>query len=416
MKSVFLRTALVVALAFMLWPIGIARGAETTPQWVYFRDKGTATVNLVKALDQAEEELSPRCRARREKSMSVLADEFDLPVHREYVQSVRQTGAKVSTVSKWLNAVSIEATANQIEAIEHLSFVGRVEPFRLRRTDRFEPSPCPASRLDDPDYGPSFRQNEICRIPELHARGLSGRGVLICFLDTGFLLTHRAFDSLNVAATRDFIFGDSVVHDEVGQDSAGQHGHGTVVLSAAAGYRDGSLIGPAYSADVLLAKTEWTASETAVEEDYFVAALEWADSLGTDIVSSSLGYHDWYTFEDMDGQTAVTTQAVNVAVSRGILVVTAAGNSRDNDWGHIIAPADADSILATGAVDTMLAITWFSSPGPTADGRIKPDVCALGEYVYSADPATTDGYFWVGGTSLSTPLVPTSVKRLTVCC
>lgn len=373
--------------------------------WVFFTDKGIAPALMPHALAAAEQGMTERSRLRRMKSRPAIADYYDLPLCAEYVAATGAAGAALRSASRWLNAVSVTANAEQIAALQALPFVRRVQPFRARR---LQTDLAPLSfhhSLDDPDYGPSLRQDSICGIPELHSRGLSGRGVLMCFLDTGYRLSHNAFDSLNVVGTRDFIFNDDNVGNESGQDSASQDWHGTVVLSAAAGYADGILIGPAFGADILCAKTEWVASETPIEEDYYVAALEWADSLGADIVSSSLGYLDWYEFADLDGQTAVTTVGVNIAVSRGILVTTAAGNERGSDWNHIIAPADADSILAIGAVDTTLAIAAFSSPGPTADGRIKPDVCALGTYVVSADPTRDDRYVLTGGTSLATPLV-----------
>ena len=207
-----------------------------------------------------------------------------------------------------------------------------------------------------------------------------------------------------MVATYDFIFGDSIVADQAGQDSAGQDFHGTAVLSAMAGFRDSVLIGPAYGADLLVAKTEWVPTETPPEEDNYVAALEWADSLGVRITSSSLGYIDWYTPNDLDGHTAVTTIAVNVAVSRGILVVTAAGNEGGSEWHFVVTPADADSILAVGAVSNEGSLVGFSSRGPTADGRIKPDVCAMGADVFCAQADSND-YFVLSGTSLATPIV-----------
>ena len=181
--------------------------------------------------------------------------------------------------------------------------------------------------------------------------------------------------------------------------------HGSACLSTCGGYRDSVLIGPAYGATFLLAKTKWVPTETPPEEDNYVAALEWADSIGTDITSSSLGYIDWYTFQDLDGHTATTTRGVEVAASHGILCVTAAGNERSSDWGHLVCPADADSILAVGAVDSFRTIAGFSSPGPTFDGRIKPDICAMGVDVFCANIEVNNTYFRLSGTSLSTPII-----------
>jgi hypothetical protein len=163
------------------------------------------------------------------------------------------------------------------------------------------------------------------------------------------------------------------------------------------------LIGPAFGADFALAKTEIKLSETQIEEDNWVAGVEWADDLGADIVSSSLGYQDWYTYEDMDGNTALCTIAADLAVSKGIVVVNSAGNERITTWYHIIAPADGDSVIAVGAVDLQGGLASFSSAGPTFDGRIKPDVVARGVQTYCA--WANGGYGGASGTSLSAPLV-----------
>ncbi len=378
----------------------------TARYWVYFRDKAIEPAKMREAYARAESRITARSLARRMKSMAIPVDEYDLPLAPQYVDRVFDTGVHVRCGSKWLNAVSVEATPGQVTTLEALSCVRSVEAFRLRRADlELRPAHRPQA-LDELHYGSSFLQDSVCHVPELHARGLSGHGVLIGFLDTGYNLAHHVFDSLHVLAAYDFINGDTIVANQEAQDSAGQWYHGTATLSAMAGYQDSVLIGPAYGADVLCAKTEVLPSETQIEEDYYVAGLEWADSLGADITSSSLGYRDWYTFDDLNGHTAVTTQAVNVAVGHNILVVTAAGNDRqDIEWPHILAPADADSILAVGAVTSFGLITDFSSPGPTADGRIKPDICAQGFDVFAASAADCVSYNYLAGTSLATPIV-----------
>jgi hypothetical protein len=188
-------------------------------------------------------------------------------------------------------------------------------------------------------------------------------------------------------------------------DPPSQDDHGTFTLSTCGGLVDGELYGPAFEATFMAGKTEITEDEIPIEEDYYVEGLEWADSLGADVVSTSLGYFDWYTFEDLDGNTCVTTIGVDIAVSHGIVCCTAAGNERNSPWGHIIAPADADSVIAVGAVEEDSSLASFSSPGPTYDGRIKPEVCAMGVLVYCADPGDIYGFTYASGTSLSTPLV-----------
>jgi serine protease AprX len=201
------------------------------------------------------------------------------------------------------------------------------------------------------------------------------------------------------------------VEDEPGQMGTGDHG--TYTLSALAGFKEGQLIGPAYGASFLLAKTENTDYERHIEEDNWVAGAEWADSLGADIISSSLGYRDFdssntsYTWKDMDGNTTIVTIGADVAASRGILVVNSAGNegSASGNINTLVAPSDGDSVLAVGAVYSSGALVSFSSMGPTADGRIKPDVVARGFGTYCASSWDTSGYAGVSGTSLSCPLV-----------
>jgi subtilisin family serine protease len=174
------------------------------------------------------------------------------------------------------------------------------------------------------------------------------------------------------------------------------------VLSNAGGYTPGTLIGAAYGADFIVARTELMADEVTWEEDNWVAAAEWADGLGADIISTSLGYFDWYEYSDLDGNTAVITLAADLAVSRGIAVFCSAGNERNKQFYYITPPADGDSVMAVGAVDRNGNLTAFSSAGPTYDGRIKPDIVALGSGVYSA--VELGGYTYRSGTSFAAPL------------
>lgn len=379
-------------------------GADENRFWIFFRDRGAIELDRTQALERAQVSLTARSLIRRSKSAQRIVDEADLPVNEHYIAAVREAGATVRVVSRYLNAVSVVASPTQLTEIRSLAFIANVKPFSQAKT-RLDLRIRHAPALDDPVYGPSFHQNNMIGIPALHQRGLTGEGVMIGYLDTGFRLSHTVFDSLDVVAAHDFIHNDDNVAYDPAQDSLFQDSHGTAVLSTAVGYRDSMLIGPAFGAQVVLAKTEWTADETPVEEDYFVAGLEWMDSIGVDIASASLGYRDWYDPEDMDGQTAVTTLAVNAATRHGILCVIAAGNERQIEWGTIMAPADADSILAVGAVDSAGIVAAFSSPGPSADGRTKPDISALGIDVFCAGVTAADTFIRAGGTSLAAPLI-----------
>ncbi len=398
--------------------------------WVFFRDKGRQGGELAAALAEAERALAPRAAWRREKMRAAgagvgrrdadgrarLVDAADLPVARRGLDAVAATGAAPRRLSRWLNAASFDATPDQVRRIAALPQVARVglvarfrrEPLPPAASGARKSTPAPAAAvaaalIDTAAYGPSFAGLDQINVTDVHADGWTGAGVIIGMLDSGFRTTHEALDQIPVLGRWDFVNNDPVVQDEP-DDPVGAQTHGTFTLSALMGREPGHLVGPAYDASVVLAKTEDIADELPVEEDNWVAGLEWLDTFGVDVVSSSLGYFDWYTFADLDGDTAVTTRAADLAAARGIVVCTSAGNERLTSWGHIIAPADGDSVLAVGAVRLDGAIASFSSPGPTADGRIKPDICALGVNVPVASPTVDTEYGAASGTSLSCPL------------
>jgi hypothetical protein len=259
------------------------------------------------------------------------------------------------------------------------------------------------------NYGESLEQLEEIQVANAHDLGHKGAGVLVCMLDTGYYKDHEAFapirSSGRLIAEYDFIDHDTQTQNELGEDPPTQHNHGTYTWSALGGEKVGELYGPAYGARFILGKTEDVADEQPIEEDNWLAATEWADSIGARVISSSLGYLDWYTYEDMDGNTAVTTNAADIAASRNIVVCTAAGNEGTTDWFYIIAPADGDSVLAVGASTSQNTVVPFSSHGPTVDGRTKPEVLARGVGTHCATSNSPTSYGNVSGTSLATPLV-----------
>ncbi|MFQ6616412.1 MAG: S8 family serine peptidase [Fidelibacterota bacterium] len=389
--------------------------------WVYFTDKGSETSGRSQA-----PHLTPRARSRRQKVIqgeAVLA--LDQPVRETYAAQVLATGAALRHRSRWLNAISVSATEPQLSDISRLPFVCRIDPVLVYRRSRelpHDPTLSPRSRhfgsgdlphesialVDTLDYGLSRDQIYQINVHLAHQAGYAGEGIWVLMLDTGFFKDHESIQEDRIVAEWDFVNGDGDTQDEPG-DSVSQHAHGTFTLSALGGYMPGSLIGPAYKAQFLLAKTEIIAEEIQLEEDNFVAALEWGESQGADVASSSLGYLDWYTYHDMDGNTAVTTRAVDIAVSLGMVCVTAAGNEGNGQWYYVIAPADADSVISVGAVDSRGRIAYFSSRGPTYDGRVKPEVCAQGVATASASAASVSSYGFVSGTSLAAPLVSGAV-------
>ncbi|MFO7525594.1 MAG: S8 family serine peptidase [Ignavibacteriaceae bacterium] len=379
--------------------------------WIYFTDKGN-DLDIYYSNPQAV--VSNKSLERRKKVFdhSTLLDFTDLPVNDNYINSLVQYGFELRHKSKWLNSVSGFITKNQINQITSLPFVKRLDivaGFSKRaddvefKNDGIEQLPLQIDGIHSLNYGNSYTQVNQINVPLVHDLGFTGDGITICVMDAGFgNLSHEVFQSVNIVAMYDFVNGSPVM---------GSNSHGTAVLSILGGFKEGQLIGPAFGADFLLARTEDISSETPVEEDNWVAAMEWADSIGVDVTSTSLGYLDYdppypsYTWEDMDGNTAIITIAGDIAVSRGIFVVTSAGNNGFHSTRNTLgAPADGDSILSIGAVNSSGIRSSFSSVGPTVDGRIKPDVMAMGSSVYYAT-LSGNNYSTGSGTSFSCPLV-----------
>ena len=342
---------------------------------------------------------------------------------------VAAAGARVRVRSRWLHAISADVPAFALRQFLKDHNLSRIQPlgrFKLRSRPghptpdlaprvTFAPAAgpgdtCGVSPGDDPVLGPSAMPYRQLHLRPLTDQGIDATGVRIPLLDTGFDTANPAFNGITITAQYDFVFKDSVVRDEPGKDVAGAQSHGTATWSLFAGEVTGRLHGIARGARYLLAKTEDIRSEARVEEDNYVAALEWADSIGVDIVSSSLGYLAFdngfsYTPSQLNGDIAVTTVAADMAAQRGTLVVTAAGNDGPNPRS-LSTPADGDSVLAVGAEDSLGTIAFFSSRGPTADGRLKPDFTAPGVAV-----CVLSGIGQVrrgDGTSFATPVLAAS--------
>ncbi len=387
---------------------------EKVKVWVFFTDKGILDPEEYRsALNRAAKALTERAARRRAKTMRPnLVDFRDLPVDHTYVSEIVKYQAKFRQKSRWLNAASFEIPVSQLDRISKLDFVRLLKPVLGGKRIPVPPQAPPGEPQKAPpkfdlNYGASYAQLQQLNVPAVHNLGYKGQGILVCMMDTGYLKDHRAFQLADsegrILAEWDFINNDGDTQNEPGDPST-QHNHGTYTWSALGGAADGNLYGPAYGAFFILAKTEDVSMEQPIEEDNWMAGMEWADSIGADVISSSLAYIDWYTYEDLDGNTAVTTIAADIAAERGIIVCNAMGNSGPSS-GSLMAPADADSILACGAVDASGYLAWFSSRGPTYDGRTKPEVCARGVSTTCADPYDTTAYTTASGTSLSTPLI-----------
>jgi serine protease AprX len=364
--------------------------------WVYFDEKSKSKVA----------DLDPVAIKRRIKHNIHSVTKYDYDIKKDYIKKLIEIGAEIKNQSRWLNAVSLIVNINELELIQKLSFVKKIEAVRQHKKKQAVQSVHNRSIVSrDIDYGISYDQIEQinCRTP--HIAGYYGQGVRVLYIDTGFELNHEAYDSLNLVGQYDFINDDQNTANETAQEILeNQDDHGTLCLSVMAGYAPGSLIGPAFKSEYLLAKTEIMAEEIQQEEDNYIAALEWGESLGADIACASLGYLDWYAYEDLDGNTAATTKAIDIASGLGVLCVNSAGNEGDDPWYYIITPADADSVLSIGAVDVNGSIANFSSRGPTFDGRIKPEVCARGVSTYCIRSNTENIYRNASGTSFSAPL------------
>ena len=406
--------------------------SETQKVWVLFADKGFSTTSdQRRAIGQYQTQMSNRAKHRRKSRAPLRRPDFtDLSVESRYIEAVLRLGGKLRSKSRWLNGIGLEATAQEIREITRLSFVRAIDPIH-QYTMSFEGptsgslSPSAPSSAEVLDYGNAKTQIAQIQADFLHQEGFFGENTVIGLLDTGFNLEHTALERVDVIAQHDFINDDVNTADETDQDDLDQDNHGSAVLAILAADAPGQLIGITPRARYLLGKTEVVSRrgvvfERQIEEDWWVEGLEWLEEMGADVVSSSLGYYDWYRFADLDGKTSKVTVAANLAVQKGMSVVISAGNRGAqpmNDTfglpGRITPPADGFDVLAIGAVDSDGQVVAFSSRGPTFDGRIKPDLLAMGIGVTSID-STTRGDFSSDhlGTSFATPLAAGAVALL----
>lgn len=400
----------------------LADSPEPVSVWVSFGDKGEAgAADLARRLAAVAAALDPHARARRLRAgVSPLVDYLDLPVHAPYLESLRARGLAPCGTSRWFNRVVVRATGAQLGAVAGLACVTRIRP--VERAERTRDAPVEAGDAPGREgtasapaialgYGLTEAQLTQIGVPALHDSGYTGAGVRICILDDGFnhYDTHAALQGADVLATRDFVRG---VDDPTDLGAPSGFRHGTETFSCIAGDQPGRYVGAAPGATFLLGRTEDSSSETRMEMAYWAMGAEWADSAGADIISSSLGYMTFdapqtsYVYADMDGHTTTVSRAAEIAARKGILLVNSAGNEGLTPWHYIIAPADVhgDSLIAAGAVDAAGAVAAFSSWGPSADGRVKPDLAARGVATWVALPADT-GYTTLSGTSFSCPLL-----------
>ncbi|RIJ41541.1 S8 family serine peptidase [Pontibacter oryzae] len=412
-----MRYHLLLFLSMLVLPLKAQQttnAAEGQKRLVYFTDKEKSPYSF----SDPEQFLSAKSIARRQRQ-NIPLNARDLPVDPAYVAGLKQTGITVWYTSRWFNAAVVQCTDEQLEQLSGLSYIkstrtlnrsAQPEASQLRenqhKLERASSVPN-YSRTASIDYGLTFHQADMLGTDELHAAGYTGTGMTVAVFDAGFpgVNTISAFSHLfqgeRLKGTFDFVKKEENVFSA--------DWHGTAVLSTMAAYEPGKIIGTAYDANYILLRTEDAATEHNIEEINWLIAAEYADSVGADVINSSLGYTLFdapstsYSYADMDGNTSLVTKAADLAAAVGILVVVAAGNEGNNTWRYISAPADADSVLTVGAVDSLGAKAFFSSFGPTADGRIKPDVVAMGykTYVLQASGNLAQS----NGTSFSSPIM-----------
>jgi serine protease AprX len=403
-----MRIVILVIIAYLLTSADVL---SQSYYWVGFTDKA----NSPWALSNPGEYLSQRALERR-KNQSIPVDSLDLPVNPEYINQILQRGATLVHSSKWLNGITVKTQdANFSERILSLPFVKEVQltkrAFSLKSAvNKFEEPFVHGGNLeiDTMLYGLSVHQVGQLNGQFLHNQNFKGQGMQIAVLDAGFYRVDHfpAFDSLwmngQILGTRDFVGGNHVFEG---------HFHGMSVLSTMGGNIPGQLIGSAPKASYWLIRSEDVNSEFLIEEDNWVAAAEFADSAGVDIINSSLGYFRFddsemnHTYADMDGNTTRVTRGANIAASRGMLVFSSAGNEgrENNSWKYIIAPSDGDNVIAVGAVNKDGIPAPFSSYGPASDGDVKPNVTAIG---WNTIMQRSNGTIGAGnGTSFSSPVM-----------
>lgn len=395
--------------------------------WIYFKDKGdNSELQLSNPLSLVtQESLNRRSKVLPQDK---IVDYTDLPVYEPYINTIKSNTQKIRVKSKWLNSISAEVTRQQIYEIANYDFVKKIEVVEKYRknkneiiTENINNKKLPS---DDPDidslnYGTGNAVIQITQIKVnlVHNEGIFGQGVKVALFDAGFAnLGHEVFNTLPMKIERRYDFHDN-------DTTLASHSHGTATLSLVGGYKPTKLIGPAFKSTFYLARTEVDPGEMNYEMDHWIAAAEWADSLGVDVISSSLGYLEFdpgqisYTWQDMNGNTMPITIAADLAVYKGIMVTNSAGNNGNNTSHNTLnGPADGDSVLTVGGVTTSNTYWTSSSVGPTTDNppRIKPDVVALASGNYIAGTSTTSSYSNGSGTSFSCPLTA-GVASLMLC-
>ncbi len=393
-------------------------GFSQQDAWVYFNAKPNSQTFTNDPLKM----LSQRALDRRT-NQNIPLDFKDVPVETAYISQVKNaSGITVMAKSKWLNALHIRGSQANINALASLSFVSKVDFAdkslnqigRIAKNSKAQKVNKTQKIKIDYAYGSSSNQIQMLNGQALHQQNFTGSGKIIAVMDGGFPGVNTAQPFQRLRNNNQILGGYNYVSRNPNVYTADSHG--TLVLSTMGGYKENSLVGTAPDASYYLFITEDTASENPVEESLWVEAAERADSLGVDIINTSLGYFEFdnqaynHTYSEMNGSTAFMTRGSEVAFSRGMLLVTSAGNSGNSSNPYIAVPADGITVLAIGAVNSLEILTSFSSIGPSFDGRIKPDIMAQGQAAVVSDPA--GNIVTANGTSFSSPIMAGMVACL----
>ena len=387
---------------------------EQEDAWLFLKDKPNANSFLAEPLTM----LSQRAIDRRN-NLQITINEIDVPIHESYINDIKNSpGITILGKSKWLNAVHIQGTKEIIdETFPNLPFIERVE-FANKNFNNLaqKSSKKMVSNHQNKfkviqtefNYGSTSDQIKMLKGDYLHAQGLTGEGQIIAVIDAGFpnVNTLEAFKRLR--DNNQILGGYDFVERSINFYSG--HNHGTNVLSTIGGFLENEFVGSAPDASFYLFRTENAPIEVPLEETLWVEAAERADSLGVDVINTSLGYSTFdnpnynYSYDDMDGKTTFISRGAEIAANKGILVVNSAGNSGNDSWKYITSPADAASVITVGAVDKNGNIASFSSFGPTFDKRVKPEILALGLNATVINH-TNGAVSTSSGTSFSSPIM-----------
>lgn len=412
-----MRKRLLILSTLVLLAAGASAQQDTLKYRISLRDKAATAYSL----ERPEQFLSQKAIERRRKQ-NLAIDSTDLPVCRKYVDEIRRQGVNVIVTGKWENFVTVSCNDSAlIDRIAALPFVRTAEKvWTAPKTKGEMMSATRDSVVNTPKiytdsiYGPAITQIQLSNGDKLHDAGFKGQGMTIAVIDAGFhnLDKITAMQNIRVLGTKDFVNPQA--------DLFAESSHGMSVLSCIGMNRPGIMTGTAPEASFWLLRSEDEYSENLVEQDYWAAAVEFADSVGVDVINTSLGYYAFddksknYKYRDLDGHHALMSRQASRIADKGMVLVCSAGNSGMGSWKKITPPGDAENVLTVGAVNKRALLAPFSSIGNTADNRIKPDVVAVGE---GSDVIRTDGNQGkANGTSFSSPIMCGMVACLWQAC